>query len=40
MPGGERRNRTVEEESYIVQDIQGPLWEESKKLFRKYLTLA
>jgi hypothetical protein len=40
IPVGERRDKVVEEESNLVQEIQGPLWEESKGLFRKYLTLA
>lgn len=40
MPVGDDRNKVVEEKGNLLNDIQGPLWEESKNLFRKYLTLA
>ena len=40
LPKGEARSKAVDEESKLLQEIQGPLWNESKKLFRKYLTLA
>ena len=40
LPVGERRDKALDEETELLNEIQGPLWDESKKLFRKYLTLA
>ena len=40
LPIGESRNNAANEESKLVDEIRGPMWDESKKLFRKYLTLA
>jgi len=40
LPVGDARDKAVDEESKLLDEIQGPLWDKSKNLFLKYLTLA